>query len=97
MNQELKNKIIELLELENLPEEEKETLLADIGENISRQVFLDSYDTLTPENQQLIKNALEINDAAIVAQILSTVENQEEIIENATEKILEDLVNVDTE
>ena len=86
-----------MLELQGLPEEEKETLLADIGENISRQVFLDSYDSLTPENQQLIKNAIEINDAATIASILSSVPNQEEIIEKASEKVLEDLVSENKE
>ena len=43
MTPELKEKIIELLELQGLPEEEKETLLADIGENIYRKSLRKSF------------------------------------------------------
>ena len=80
--------------MQNLPLQEQEVILADIGENISRQVFLDSYDALSPQNQVKINAAIEVEDAATIAQILSELPNQEEIIERASEKVLDDLTGL---
>jgi hypothetical protein len=92
METDFKQKLISLLGLESLSEEEQETLLAQVGETIARQIFLDSFDALSPENQEKVRAALEAGDEKTSAEIFAALPNQDTLIEKATKTVLDDLV-----
>ena len=97
METDFKQKLISLLGLESLSEEEQETLLAQVGETIARQIFLDSFDALSPENQEKVRVALEAGDEKTSAEIFATLPNPDVLIEKATKTVLDDLVGNDEE
>ncbi|MEN9852234.1 MAG: hypothetical protein RI996_177 [Candidatus Parcubacteria bacterium] len=93
MNEEIKKQLIEKLGLQDLDEPEQGAVFADIGELIFSQIVLDSYDALPTEKQALFKELSEKeNTESLVELLSSSLTDYENIVKNASEKVLADLV-----
>jgi len=88
----LEENIISLLELEDLPDSEKERLINKISNIVQKKISLRVMDELSEDQQDEFLHALDAQDQVTVERILKgNVENLEEIIKEEIVSIKEDL------
>ncbi len=92
MNNELKQKIITRLGIEDLDEQQQESVLIDIGETILREIVISLLDVIPTEAKQELQDLLAQGDLDALEPFLDKhgVEHNN-LVQNASESVLADM------
>ena len=92
MNNELKQKIIVRLGIEDLDEQQQESVLIDIGETILREIVLNLLDVVPAESKQELQDLLAQGDLDALEPFLGKHGvDYNNLVQNASESVLADI------
>lgn len=92
MNNELKQKIITRLGIEELDEQQQESVLIDIGETILREIVLNLLEVIPTENKQELQDLLAQGDLDALEPFLAKLSiDYTNLVQNASESVLAEM------
>lgn len=85
----LRNQLIEDFSIQNLPKEEQDEMLLEIGKTIQKQFLLDIYDILGDESFDALQASASMGEEFYSTTLKHLVPNYEEIFQKSRQKIVE--------